>query len=114
MEADRAHVEIQVRVLLAAELLGHGEAVEASLVGEMAGLFEEGLPLVGWQTHVVPLGSRGFAPVVEKAVVVGGVLEGEDGSVDEGVEMGDVLYKRFRKIEIHVCECKGEWVLTLW
>jgi len=45
--------------------------------------------------------------VVEKAIVVGGVLEGEDGSVDEGVEPGNILYKRFRKIEIHVCGCKG-------
>lgn len=100
-------------MFLAAELLGHGEAVEASLVGEVAGLFEEGLPLVGWQTHVVPLGSRGFAPVVEKAVVVGGVLEGEDGGVDKGVETGDVLYERFREIEIHVCGCKGSGAVSV-
>lgn len=45
--------------------------------------------------------------MVEKAVVVGGVLEGEDGGVDEGVEAGDILYKRFREIEIHVCGSKG-------
>ena len=57
------------------------------------------------------MGPRGFAPVVEKAVVVDGVLEGEDGGVDEGVKAGDILYKRFRKIKIHVCGCKGSSVV---
>jgi len=51
--------------------------------------------------------------VVEKAVVVGGVLEGEDDGVDEGVEAGDILYKRFRKIEIHVCGCKGSGAVSV-
>jgi hypothetical protein len=51
--------------------------------------------------------------VVEKAVVVGGVLEGEDGGVDEGVKAGDILYKRFGKIEIHVCGCEGSGAISV-
>ena len=50
--------------------------------------------------------------MIEKAVVVAGVLEGEDGGVDEGVEAGDILYKRFRKVEIHVCGCKGSGAVS--
>ena len=44
--------------------------------------------------------------MVEEAVVVGGVLEGEDGGADEGVEARDVGDEVGWEVEIHVC-CWG-------
>ena len=40
--------------------------------------------------------------MVEETIVVRGVLEGEDGLVDEGIEAGEVFEQGLREIEIHV------------
>lgn len=86
MKPNGAHVQIHRRVFLPTELLGHGEAVKAGLVGEFARLRQQLLPLFRRQTLVVPLRARGLTAVVEEAVVVVAVLQREDGRRDELVE----------------------------
>ena len=49
--------------------------------------------------------------MVEEAIVVRGVLEGEDGLVDEGIEASEVFEQGLRKFEIHVF---GQVVVLRW
>jgi hypothetical protein len=84
-----------------AELFGKREAVEAGVAGELAGLSDEGFPFSGGEALVAPLRARGFVAAVEEAVVVGGVLEWEDGGSDEGVQAGEVVDRIWRVTEIH-------------
>lgn len=101
VEAHGAHVQVHVRVGFAAELGGEGEPVEAVVVGQTPGLGEEGFPFVPWEALVVPVCAGVFAAVVEEAVVVVLVLEGEDRGLDEGVEGADVVDKVWGEVEIH-------------
>jgi hypothetical protein len=42
--------------------------------------------------------------VVEKAVIISGVLYGKDGLVDEAAEASEVAEQGFRKVEVHDCK----------
>ena len=81
-----AHINIGVRVFLAAILLGPSEAEEACFVREVAGLLQKFLPIMGRETTIVPLGTGRLPSMVEEAVVVVRMLERKDLLVDESIE----------------------------
>jgi hypothetical protein len=76
---------------LAAVFGGEGEAVEAILVCSAAGLSKQVFPFSAWGAAGIPVGSRMLAAVVEKAFVVVLGLEGRNFTVDEGVEVKEIL-----------------------
>ena len=87
--ADHRHP--QVAAAVAAKFLGQAETVEAGLVGQGLGLFEQVLPLGARQAAVVEIGAGPFTAVVEEALVVVLGLQRLDLGVDEGIEPGQVV-----------------------
>ena len=87
--ADHRHPE--VRALLAAVLLRERVAVVAGRVGAPARLAQQRLPLLVRQAAAVPVGAGVLAAVVEEADVVVLLLERLDLTLDELVELDEVL-----------------------
>ena len=72
-----------ILAILSAVLLGEVQSKEAGFVGESARFCEQGFPFWPREAAVVPVCAGVLAPVVEEAVVVVAVLQGEDLVVDE-------------------------------
>lgn len=58
MVADGTHGDVLLGGAVTAVLLGVGEAEETCLIGEALGFGQELLPVLGWETAIVPLCSR--------------------------------------------------------
>lgn len=104
MLADDRHPEVcspSAGIGAATILDGKRGAIEASGVGEVAGLREEGFPVCVREAACVPVGAGVLAAVVEEADVVVFVLEGEDLGFDEGVEGGEELLEGGGNGEVH-------------
>ena len=86
---------------LAAVFGGQGEAVEASFVCSAAGFSEYVFPFFAWGAAGVRVGSGVLAAVVEEAFVVVLGLEGSDFTVNEGVEVEEVLGEFLGDVEVH-------------
>lgn len=102
--ADYGHPEVCTAsggVGAAAVLCGECSSVEAGGVGEGAGFGQEGFPRGMWEAAGVPVGAGVFAAVVEEAVVIVFVLEGEDLGGDEGVEGGEEGFEGGGDGEVH-------------
>ena len=99
MFADDGHAE--VGAVLAAVLLRERITIVAGVVGELARLREQRLPILRRQAAAVPVGARVFAAMVEEADVVVGIFERLDDALDEFVEFDEVVGQVFWNVEIH-------------
>lgn len=59
------------------------------------------LPFLDGQSTVGKVSASKLAAVAEEAVIVVGVLQGEDGFLDEGVEGLEMTHEGRGEIEIH-------------
>lgn len=100
MLADHRHPE--VRAILAAILLGRGEAPVPGGVGATGGFLEQFLPLVPGQAACLEVRPRIFAAVVEEADIVVLLFERLDLGGDEGVEFGQIGLKIGGDGEVHL------------
>ncbi|OIQ64663.1 hypothetical protein GALL_537860 [mine drainage metagenome] len=86
--ADHRHVE--VGAALAPHFRRPGITIVAGLVGDLAGLGQQLLPLVTGQAVAIPVRAGVLAAMVEKPDVVVAVLDRLDLGLDEGVELGQI------------------------
>ena len=99
MLADDRHGE--VGAVLAAQLLGQGEAQMARLVGAAAHLGQKRLPFMARLAVIVPVGAGMLAAMVEEADIVVLALERPDLALDESVELDQIRRDVGGNIEIH-------------
>ena len=97
--ADHGHAE--VGALLSAVLLRERVAVVAGRVGASAGLAQQRLPLLVGKSAAVPVGAGVLAAVVEEADVVVLLFERLDLTLDELVELDEVLRQIRGDVEVH-------------
>src|SRR5207237_9791612 len=93
--------QAEVGAVLAAVLRREGIAVVAGVVGQLAGLAQQCLPVLGGQSAAVPWGARVLTAVVEEPDVVALVLERLDGRLDELVELDEVVGQVLGALEVH-------------
>ena len=98
--ADDGHAE--VGAVAAAELLRERVAVVAGLVGEALRLVRAAAPTPrSGRPPRVPVGAGVLAAMVEEADVVVGLLERLDLSLDELVELDEVVGEVRGNVEVH-------------
>lgn len=103
----------QVGSIPSAEFRGKGIPKVARRVGTPAGLAEQRLPFSVGQTATLPIGSRIFSPVVEESDVVIGLLERHDLTVDESVELCQIIDELGRQFEVHLVPSRSDGLVNI-
>ncbi|CPU48049.1 Uncharacterised protein [Mycobacteroides abscessus] len=76
-------------------------------------LAEQRLPFSVGQTATLPIGSRIFSPVVEESDVVIGLLERHDLTVDESVELCQIIDEFGRQFEVHLVPSRSDGLVNI-
>ncbi|SKY38449.1 Uncharacterised protein [Mycobacteroides abscessus subsp. abscessus] len=96
-----------------AEFRGKGIPKVPRHVRAPACLAEQRLPFSVGQTATLPIGSRIFSPVVEESDVVIGLLERHDLTVDESVELCQIIDEFGRQFEVHLVPSRSDGLVNI-